>query len=199
MGRACMCEWTPVYSLQADAGVPLAHSGDDFTLRAINGLRKVRIQASPSAVVDVVVLAGALGASFPESPQEPVATLKTAYWQAPNDWLILDSDEEEGSLEVALRSIARGNEWVVTDVSDAVSVIELAGNGASARLREGCSVDLDVRAFPPGRYALTRLQNLPVTLHRVDGAHRFRLLVDRSYARFLWDWLATADFGKISR
>lgn len=193
-----MCEWTPAYSLQANAGVPLAHSGGDFMLRAINGLRKVRIQASPSAVVDAVVLAGVLGARFPESPQEAVTSLKTAYWQAPNDWLILDSDEEEGRLEVALRSIARGNDWAVTDVSDAISVIELAGIGADARLREGCSVDLDVRIFAPGRYALTRLQDLPVILHRVDGAHRFRLLVDRSYARFLWDWLVTADPGKVS-
>ena len=194
-----MCEWTPAYSLQTDEGGPLAHSRGDFTLRAVNGMRKVRVQALPGSEVDAAVLADAVRARCPESPQEPVTALKTAYWLSPNDWLVLDTDEEEGRLEAALRSIARGNEWAVTDVSDAFSIIELTGTGASASLREGCSVDLDVHIFPPGRYALTRLQTLPVVLHRLDAAHRFRVLVDRSYAGFLWDWLVTADLGKLSR
>ena len=74
-------------------------------------------------------------------------------------------------------------------MTDAWSIIDISGEDAAAGLAEGCSVDLHDSAFPSGRYALTRLQHLPVIIHRLDDTPRFRILVDRSVAQFLRDWL----------
>ena len=94
------------------------------------------------------------------------------------------------AFKVALRDAVDGATAVVTDMSDAWSIIDISGEDAVARLAQGCSVDLHDSVFPAGRYALTRLQHLSVILHRLDDTPRFRILVDRSVAQFLWDWLA---------
>lgn len=187
-----------------------------LSLHAIGNIRKLSLQVRPRAGANpapIEDLPGITGIKLPDkssrsgfgrsqdarrvcaregahqSPQEKVNNEPTAYWLGPNDWLLVDPTIDADSLKVALRDAAKGYLSVVTDVTDAWSIIEISGNDAPARLAEGCSVDFHDEVFPSGHCALTRLQHLPVIIHRLDDTSRFRILVDRSVARFLWDWL----------
>ena len=187
-----MSDPSPCFALQGDDGQSLLVQTERLRLHAVNNVRKLRLQVRPQTGINPAPLERLLGIALPASPQEIAENTLTAYWLAPNDWLLVNPSEDADNIEVALRASADGATAVVTDVTDAYSIIDVSGEDAVTRLAEGCSVDLDSSVFPPGRYALTRLQHLSVILHKLDDATRFRLLVDRNVARFLWDRLLAA-------
>ena len=184
-----MPEMTPSFALQGNDGKPLLLDTGRLKLEALNGARKLRLQAPPRVGVDKNGLEKLLGTVLPEGPQEKINNEASAYWLAPNDWLLVNPAPDIGSVSSALRDAAGGATAVVTDMTDAWSIIDISGEDAVARLAQGCSIDLHDSAFPSGRYALTRLQHLSVIIHRLDDTPRFRILVDRSVAQFLLDWL----------
>ena len=166
-----------------------------LSLKAVDDIRKLRLQVRPGAEVDQSRLEKLLGTVLPAGPQEKTNKEAAAYWLGPNDWLLVSPVPDTGNISDALRKAADGATCAVTDVSNAWSIIDISGEDARARLAEGCSVDLDDNEFPVGRYALTRLQHLSVIIHRLDDTRRFRILVDRSVAQFLRDWLAVMNLG----
>ena len=184
-----MPELNPTFALQENNGEALLLDTGQLSLEAINGIRKLRLQVRPDAGINSAPLERLLGIALPVSPQEKVNNEPTAYWLAPNDWLLVNPASDIDSVSSALRDSAGGATTVVTDMTDAWSIIDISGEDAVARLAEGCSVDLHDNAFPSGRYALTRLQHPSVIIHRLDDTPRFRILVDRSVAQFLRDWL----------
>ena len=165
------------------------HNTEYLTLRAVDGILKLRLQVHPGMALDMTLLADRAGIALPGSPQEKTGTEKSIYWLAPNDWLLLDPAATADALGAALRDASAGATCAVTDVSAAWSIIDVSGEDAAAKLAEGCSLDLYPGAFPAGCYALTRLQHLPVIIHRLDYAGKFRILADRSHTRYLRDWL----------
>ena len=185
-----MSEHGPGQALQDNAGQALLLETQQFSMQARNAVRKLRLQARPDATLRAGALESLLGCALPQGPLEQVGVAPTAYWLAPNDWLLLSPAADTDAFSIALREASGGATTVVTEQTDAWNVIDLSGDQAPARLAQGCALDLHPGAFPSGRYALTRLQHLAVILHRLDDAPRFRILVERSVARFLWDWLS---------
>ena len=185
-----MSELSPSFALQESDGKAMLLQAEHLKLQAINNIRKLRLQARPDPAINPAPLESLLGNILPQSPQEKVSNMPTAYWLGPNDWLLLDPVQEIDRIASALRESTNGATSCVTDVTDAWSIIDMSGEDAPARLAQGCSVDLDDNELPSGRYVLTRLQHLSIIIHRLDNKPRFRVLVDRSVARFLWDWLA---------
>ena len=183
-----MPELRPSFALQGKDGQPWSLLTERLSLKAVDNIRKLRLQLRPRTGVDKSRLERLLGTVLPEGPQEKTNNGAAVYWLGPNDWLLVSPAPDTGDISDALREAAAGATCALTDVSDAWSIIDISGEDARARLAEGCSVDLDDNEFPVGRYVLTRLQHLPVIIHRLDGAPRFRILVDRSVAQFLRDW-----------
>lgn len=190
-----MLDWRPSFALQEKDGKSLLSETGRLRLEAVNGIRKLRLQVRPRAEVDKSRLERLLGTILPGGPQENINNDAPAYWLAPNDWLLVNPAPDIDSISSALRDSAGGATVVITDMTDAWSIIDISGEDAVARLAEGCSVDLHNSAFPAGCYALTRLQHLSVIIHRLDDTRRFRILVDRSVAQFLRDWLAVMNLG----
>ena len=184
-----MPELHPTFALQGNDGQSWSLQTERLGLHAIDNIRKLRLQVSPRAGIDISPLQKLFGCVLPDSPQEKVSNEAAAYWLGPNDWLLVNPGPDTDNIAHALREAANGATYALTDVSDAWSIIDISGDDAQSRLAEGCSVDLDDDEFPVGRYALTRLQNLSVIIHRLDDTPRYRILVDRSVAQFLRDWL----------
>ena len=184
-----MFESTPSFALPGAAGQGWESQAGRLRLQAVNEVRKLRLQVRPDAQLDLAALEALEHIVLPTGPQGKAAPGMPVYWLAPHDWLLLDPPTVASRIGPALRQASGGASSVVTDVTDAWSIIDTAGADAAATLAQGCSVDLDDRVFAAGSYALTRLQHLPVILQRLDDPPRFRILVDRSAARFLWDWL----------
>lgn len=79
----------------------------------------------------------------------------------------------------------------LTSLSHGRTRLFLEGAAAREVLSTGIAVDLHPEVFRCDAYALTGLQDTPVLLHRT-GAQRYELYVLRTYAGWIWDWLADA-------
>ena len=165
---------------------------ENLTLQTRDGIPKLRLQVRPGTSLKQAPLKRLLGTTLPDNPQENTGSEQSIYWLSPNDWLLLNPPADPDSIKAALQNASSNATCAVTDVSDAWSIIDLSGEAAPATLAQGCSVDFHHNAFTPGHYTLTRLQHLPVIIHRLDNTPQFRILVDRSLSQFLRDWLTAA-------
>jgi sarcosine oxidase subunit gamma len=86
----------------------------------------------------------------------------------------------------------RDSTFRATDVSQALTRIQIGGPEVRELLAKGCSLDLHPPLFPAGRAARTRFAAMPVIV-RCTGTSAFELIVTRSYTDYLLSWLADAE------
>jgi len=147
---------------------------------------QVNVRCVPgSAAADLVCTV--VGAALPTTP----CTAATgdgvqALWLGPDEWLVVGGDAGL----VAQLAAAVGSEGSAVDVSAQRTVIEVSGTGARDVLAQGCAIDLDPRASPPGTCVQTVLALAGVILLVGDAA--FELYVRSSFAGYLADWLLDA-------
>ncbi|MEJ1961286.1 MAG: sarcosine oxidase subunit gamma family protein [Gammaproteobacteria bacterium] len=111
----------------------------------------------------------------------------------PGDWVLITHDARDLASDGRLRSEATEHGLAMTDLSDALVGFGLHDIDARTALASGCGLDFHPRAFSPGHCARTRLAQIPVVVECVDVTDRLELLVSRSYASYLADWLADAS------
>ena len=135
----------------------------------------------------------ALDAPLPLQPNRVETTGEVSIlWLGPDEWLVAGAAGSETKILEALDQVLEGFAVSITDVSDAMTVIELSGAHARAVLRKGCGIDLHPRAFATGHCAQTALALAQVIFHQTGEAPGFDLYVDRSFADYLWRWLLDA-------
>lgn len=79
---------------------------------------------------------------------------------------------------------------VAIDVTGAWTRIAIGGAGAPALMAKGCALDLHPRAFPIDACAGAGFAGMRTIIRRAEDG--FELLVGRSYALSLWEWLVDA-------
>lgn len=140
-------------------------------------------------------VSGVLGLGLPTRPGVAAADGLAALWLGPNEWLVVGGVDREADLAARLGDALAGHHAAVTNVTDNWTVFALSGPKALDVLSKGCPLDLHRRAFPAGSVAQSVVCHADVILHRLDdadGAPRLRVYVRRSFAQYLWDWLADA-------
>jgi len=112
------------------------------------------------------------------------------YWLGPGEWLAVAAEGAAGDLERRLRGSLRGR-FAVTDVSGGHILYQLCGSAGRQVLSKLGAYDFHPGNFPPGRCAQTTLAKAgALVAANADGS--FDLVVRRSYAAYLRDWLADA-------
>lgn len=154
---------------------------------AASAMIDLRLDSANAAVLQSVQQV--LGVTLPLAPNKTAASGSAAiWWLGPDQWLVVAPAAESGKLAGALSAIAPS----VVDVSDLRAEFELAGPHAADVLRKGCGIDLHPRVFRPGDCAMTALARVRVGIREIDERPAYRLLVERSVATYLWDWLVDA-------
>jgi sarcosine oxidase subunit gamma len=180
-----------------EAGVTMT----EMPFRAIVNLR--------GKAEDKAFMAGtkiALGSALPKTPNSALpGEGLTVIGLGPEEWWIVFESREaaaERALADGLRVTLEGIHAAVVEVGESRSCIRVTGPRARALLSKGCPVDLHASVFGgPGHTAQTLLAKAPVLLHHVadddDGHPVFEIYVLRSFAEYLWRWLADAagEFG----
>jgi sarcosine oxidase subunit gamma len=115
-------------------------------------------------------------------------------WLGPDEWLVVAEGDAPDLLPRLERAVT-GRRATVTDLSSSRSILQLGGNRARELLEAGCGLDLHPRVFGPGSCAQTLLVGVPVILDPLGEAPHYRVLVRRSVARWLIDWLIDAAEG----
>ena len=167
----------------------LLFSSDIVELRDVGPLRQVglRLRAPFPAYL--------AGVPLPLAPNRvAIAGLLRVLWLGPDEWLAVNEGDAPDLLPRLERAVA-GRRAAVADLSSSRSAIEITGSAAHRLLAAGCGLDLHPRAFGAGQCAQTLLARVPVILDQLDAAPRYRVLVRRSTARWLTDWLIDAAGG----
>ena len=146
----------------------------------------------------VAAVSGVLGLELPEIPNRAVgAGGLTVFWLAPDEWLVVGAPGRETELAPALQRALAGQHAAAVDVSEARTVITVAGRNARELLQKGTPLDLHPREFQPGYCAQTGLSKANVILHQSDASPRYDIYVLNSFADYLWNWLerAAQEYG----
>ncbi len=118
-----------------------------------------------------------------------------AVWMSPDELLLFVPYAETAAKAEALSQKLAGTHHMAQDVSDARTVLRLAGPLVGEVLAKGVPVDTTIAGFAPGTARRTHLGGLAVALWRVD-AETWEIACFRSYAHHLRNWLeATAVPG----
>ena len=120
-----------------------------------------------------------------------------ALWLGPDEWLIIGPPGREKNLAAALRQVLTGRHAAVVDLSEARTVITIAGARAREMLQKGTPLDLHPRAFDAGHCAQTGLSRANIILHQIDATPRYDVYVQNSFADYLWNWMerAAEEYG----
>jgi sarcosine oxidase subunit gamma len=109
----------------------------------------------------------------------------------PGLWLLIALDETPQTSGAKLAAAFD----VAVETGDAWTQLVISGSASLDLLAKGCALDLHRGAFQKGACAVTRFAQVRCVLHRAGDV--YRLLIGRSYAVSLAEWLieAAAEFG----
>lgn len=113
---------------------------------------------------------------------------RIAFWQGPDQWLLLLAAAEEDAAEALLRDSHDGH-FAVTAITSGQTIVSLAGPLAEEVIRKSSSYDL--MRLTHDRCAQTVLAKTQVLIWQA-GQDEYRLVVRRSYADYLYKWLCEA-------
>ena len=147
-----------------------------------------------AAVLDLVDLP--MGLAFPRTANRfATAGTTRVLWVGPDDWMIIDARADAPDLLAALESAFAGHDAAVIDVSGNRVRFRVSGADARALMNRACPLDLDPPHFGAGQCAGTLVARAQAFVLQVDDAPCYELLVRRSFAAYLADWLVTAAQG----
>lgn len=187
----------PITSLVAQSSLPAGGQvfSDTLRLSILPSRTVIRLQLGARSQKTVSSLKVA-GRSMPTainswSGEDPV-TLRIG----PDTWLFHSAYHEASELLTAIRAGCGRRSYAATDVSDSLVTLAVDGSQAAALFARGCGLDLSMEAFGNFACTRTRLAQWPVVLRRVTS-ERFECLVDRSAAKWLYDWIEDAVGGLV--
>jgi sarcosine oxidase subunit gamma len=116
---------------------------------------------------------------------------RTACWLGPDEWLLTAAGEAPQMLFAEMTRQLSGHACSLVDVSHRSDALAIKGDMSEYILNHGCPLDLSLRAFPVGMCTRTLLGKAQVVLLR-RGVDEFHLDVFRSFAPYVWQFLAEA-------
>jgi len=112
-------------------------------------------------------------------------------WLTPDEWLIVTPPSGENSVLTALTLALEGRVALATMITDSRLAVEITGPCAAVLLSKGCALDLHPAKFAVGNASVTRFAKSAAMVTRVQE-DAYQLYVDRSQARYTWEWLLDA-------
>jgi len=131
-----------------------------------------------------------LGYALPRKPNTTAASDRTAgFWLGPEEWLLLTESDGAGPLLARLEQALENRFYAANDISAGQTVVSLSGPAAPEVLRRACGIDVHPKVFAVGQCAQTAFAKASVLLCKWDESPSFELVVRRSFAEYLWQWL----------
>jgi len=121
-----------------------------------------------------------------------------SHWLGPDQWLLTSDTIAAIDIISHIDSALSGQLFAATDMSSSNACFVLSGLAARTVLAMGCGIDMHENEFRTGQCVRTNFASVPLFIVAVDE-HSFVLYVDRSYTRYLCDWIASAGEDPITR
>lgn len=167
--------------------------GDGLTIRMPQWRAIVSVQLERTALA-AMESAVFRGVRWPCYPNTTAGGDPFIWWIGPERWLVSSEELRASDLMAELAAATDGDLAAVVDVSDSLAIIQLLGTAARHILARGTGLGLEERVLGSGRCARTRFAKLAVLLRPLQE-NGYELLVDRSEAQFLLEWLRDSSVG----
>jgi len=175
-------------SALAQSGIDLpTFRSDTLSIEELTGWTVRRLHLLPGSGVPELP-----GIELPDTVGACRGTGPAALCLGPREWLILEDRETP---EARAGNIRAGDQPCWTDLSEGMAVFRLEGAGAPWLLNKLSCLDFQSCHGAETHCARTRMGQIAVVVHfhrSADGAERFDLLVERSFARYLWELLCAS-------
>ena len=160
------------------------------------GLALVLAGRGPDADGITAMLVRLHGAVPPRLPRLSAGPSFDMVATGPGRWLVISGDR---AIAASLAAVL-GTTCAVSDQSDGLALVRIAGPAARSVLAKGCPVDLHDRAFAVGAAAATMIGSINATVRRrpdAGSAPVFDLAATRSMAGSFAHWLlaSAAAYG----
>jgi sarcosine oxidase subunit gamma len=167
---------------------------DGLQIAELPFLGHLNLRLDPTNTALVNAAETAIGLELPLVPNRSTgSSTQAALWLAPDEWLLLTPQDRQVALVEDLEHSLAGAHFAVNDVSSGQTLISVTGVAARGLLARGSSIDLHPHKFVPGCCAQTLFAKATVLLCQWDDdPPAFGLIVRRSFADYLWTWLADA-------
>ena len=118
-------------------------------------------------------------------------------WMGPTEWLVMVDSEARAAWLDALREALADVHAGVVDLSGGQTTIGLEGPHALDVLAKGSTLDLHPRVAGAGFCTRSLLAKSAMFLRVIETGQRFEIVVRRSFADYLWQWLvdASGEYG----
>lgn len=149
----------------------------------------------PEFVAAVSVI---LGQALPVDANTLSTGNHRVYWLGPDEWLIVTSSDITVDLIKQLGALQGHHHMAVSDVSGGNILLRLGGKNVRDVLAKGSTLDFHADVFPIGHCAQSGLAKASVLIGHIGGEVVYELVVRRSFAAYLGQWLrsAAAEFGE---
>ena len=167
------------------------HPGFEF--KQTDGRSMVRLRVRPK-VADAAIKALRL----PEQVLQWRSDDPAAHWLGPDQWLLTSDTKPAKDIIAYIDSTLSGRLYAATDISSSNACFSLSGPAARTILAMGCGIDMHPGEFTTGQCTRTHFANVVLFIVAVED-NTFDLYVDRSFARYLNDWIVEAGEDPITR
>ena len=165
----------------------------EITLKENKHIGKMILRGSLSEKKFITSTKKHLSQQFPASPNSFYDDNKVrVIWLGPDEWLILSDAAELDTLKDDLTRALIKSHSALVDVSDNSTIIEIKGRYSREILMKGCSLDIHPSVFQTGCSAQIDLALSNIILLKTADEPIYQIIVQASFASYLWDWLVDA-------
>lgn len=165
-------------------------SDSALQLQRVNDAGFINLRGSVDNKAFLAAIERVAGVALPLEANTFHGDVTRAYWLGPDEWMLQCRESDVANLQQALDETLRGQHTAVNDLTGGFVMYGLRGPGAAELLAAGCTLDLHPLVFTPGCCAQSGLAKATVLLARPENTDGFDVIVRRSFADYLWQWLA---------
>ena len=168
-----------------------------LTLQRVSDVGYLNIRGDSNDAAFVDAISETCGVELPLQPNTVGVGTNTMYWLGPNEWLLATQDNDVASIAEGLSKTLKNQHVAINNLSGGQVTYRLAGDAAASLLAKGCTLDLHRSVFGPGQCAQSGLAKSAVLLTPLQEGPGYDIVVRRSFADYLWQWLLRAglDYG----
>jgi sarcosine oxidase, subunit gamma len=185
----------PVFdSALGGSNIVASPSGSAIDISEIQNTGLIDLRILPKGRAALTIAANELGFSLPHAPRTSGSGRgRTALWWSIDQWIVTCPRSRTQFLAKKLETAFGRAHAMVTNVSDTRAIVRVSGDQVREVLMKGCCVDLLAKDVVPGLVRRTQIAEIPAAIHFVSNDPlTFDIYVFRSYADYIWQWLAVA-------
>lgn len=160
--------------------------------RVLDPCSIVRVQSWDAEPSVPVALDQLVGTVWPRKVGTVVSGPVDVLCIGPAEWLVIGATPGDSELCDRLLIATKGSSLKATDVSEALTAVEIEGPDVREFLLKGCSLDLRADRFLAGQCARTRFAGVPTVLWCRDTS-RFEGIVASSHREYLLAWITDSS------